>query len=265
MRLSIFIVIVIAGVCGMTAIAEPPKPLKLPGGATPESLADPKEAARVADLLDKQYPAPQPEGVRMLIAILRGSELDGIDGWFGPAQSRYTWGWLTKRCGLDAKAKSIFRDKFAGPVALFNVLDRDGDGAITPGDLDWSDRNPYVMQANMLGRIFRRIDTSGDGKLGREELDGFFKMVAGGKDYFTADDLRKAMITRGTSSPGVGPTVPVLVRGLFAGEIGSIAEGPNIDEKAPDFTLRTSDGKARLSPLKNRDQKPLVLIFGSFT
>jgi peroxiredoxin len=56
-----------------------------------------------------------------------------------------------------------------------------------------------------------------------------------------------------------------LVRGLFSGEIGSISEGPKVGEKAPDFTLRTADGKGTLSPLKNRPQKPLVLIFGSFT
>ena len=58
----------------------------------------------------------------MLVAILRGSDLDGADGWFGPAQSRYTWAWLTGRCGLDARAKAIPRDKFPGPDALFDAL-----------------------------------------------------------------------------------------------------------------------------------------------
>jgi hypothetical protein len=123
------------------------------------------------------------------------------------------------------------------------------------------------MQANMLGRIFRRIDTSGDGKLGREELDDFFKQVAGGKDHFTAADLRRAMIPRGPTgfNPGDGPSIPVLVRGLFAGEIGSIAEGPKLGETAPDFSLRTVDGAETVTLSKLVGPRPLVLIFGNFT
>jgi hypothetical protein len=46
----------------------------------PDSLVDKKEAGRVADLLEKEYPAPRSEGAKMLIAILRGSQLDGRDG-----------------------------------------------------------------------------------------------------------------------------------------------------------------------------------------
>jgi len=266
-RIRFVLAFVIVGACAMTTTAEPPKPLKLPEGVTPELLADAKEAARVAELLEKEYPEPRPEGVRMLVAILRGSQLNGTDGWFGPAESRYTWAWLAERCGIDPKEKAIPKDKFTGPAALFDALDRDGDGRLTPGDLDWSDRSPYVMQANLLGRIFRRIDTSGDGKLSRGELDAFFKVVAGDKDHLTADDLRRAIIPRGPSgfNPGDGPSVPVLVRGLFAGEIGAIAEGPKLGESAPNFTLKTVDGKDRVTLSKLIGPKPLVLIFGNFT
>jgi thiol-disulfide isomerase/thioredoxin len=241
--------------------------LKLPEGVTPEQLADPKEAARVADLLDKQYPAPQSEAVRMLVAILRGSQLNGRDGWFGPAESRYTWAWLAERNGMDPKASAIPKDKFRGPAALFDQLDRDGDGKITPGDLDWSDRNPHVMQTGMVNRLFRRLNGRGDGKLTRDELDAFFKQVADGKDYFTADDLRRAMIPRGPGgfSPGDGPSIPVLVRGLFAGEIGSMNEGPKLGETAPSFTLKTADGKETIALSKLIGPKPVVLVFGNFT
>src|SRR5262249_50656003 len=162
-------------------------------GVTPDMLADSKEAAQVADLLEKEYPEPRSEGAKMLIAILRGSQLDGKDGWFGPAESRYSWAWLTKRHGVDARTGAIERDQFKGPEALFDALDRDGDGKIAAGDLDWSDRSPYVMQSNMLNRLFRRIDTSGDGKLTREELDALFRRLADDKDHFTADDFRRAM------------------------------------------------------------------------
>src|SRR5262245_25112279 len=99
MRMRLVPAIVIIAVSGMTTTAQPPKLLKLPDGVSPESLADAKEAARVADLIDKQHPQPQPEGVRMLLAILRGSDLGGSDGWFGPAESRYSWSWLAGRFG----------------------------------------------------------------------------------------------------------------------------------------------------------------------
>ena len=58
----------------------------------------------------------------------------------------------------------------------------------------------------MLNRLFRRMDASGDGRMTREEMDAFFKAVAGDKYHFTADDLRQAMIPRGPSgfSPGEG-------------------------------------------------------------
>lgn len=58
--------------------------LTLPKGITVESLADPKVASTVAEQLEKTYPPPRSEAARMLIAILRGSQLNGSDGWFGP-------------------------------------------------------------------------------------------------------------------------------------------------------------------------------------
>lgn len=267
MSLRIAGLFVALAAAGMAAAADPPKPLRLPDGVTPESLADKKEAARVAELLEKEYPAPRSEAARMLIAILRGSQLMGNDGWFGPAESRYTWEWLTQRNGLGPKAAAIAKDKFVGPAALFDGLDRDGDGAITPGDLDWSDRNPYVMQANMLTRLFRMVESSGDGQLTREELDALFKRLARDKDHFTADDFRRAMIPRGPRgfSPGDGPTVPILVRGLFAGEIGSMSEGAKVGEPAPNFTLKSPDGKQTVELGRLVGSRPVVLVFGNFT
>jgi len=250
-----------AGTGGPTVVKLPP--------LDPDTLADPKEAARAVEKLEKEYPDPQPEAVRMLIAILKGSQLNGTDGWFGPAQTRYTWQWLADLHGVDPKAKTaaITRAAFRGPAALFEALDRDGDGQITANDLDWSDRNPYVMRANVLNYLFRRMDAGGDGKLTREELDAFFQRVADGKDHFTADDFRRAMIPRGPAGfgPGDGPNVPVLVRGLYAGEIGSIQEGPKLGAPAPDFALKSIDGKESIRLSKEIGEKPVVLVFGNFT
>ena len=247
--------------------ADAPKPVVLPK-LDPDKLGDAKEAAAAVELVEKHFAgAPQPEAARMLVAILKGSQLNGTDGWFGPSESRYTWKWLVEHNGLDAKITAIPRDKFRGSAALFDALDRDGDGKIAPSDLDWSDRSPYVQQANMLSRMFRRFDTSGDGRLTREELDEVFKRLAGGKDHFTADDFRRAMIPRGPAgfAPGDGPTVPVLVKGLYAGEIGSIQEGPKVGALAPDFTLKSVDGKETVQLSKETGTRPVVLVFGNFT
>ena len=252
---------------GPSVAADPPARPKLPEGVKIESLADAKEAARVADLMDKQYPAPQSEATRMLIAILRGSQLDGTNGWFGPATSKYGFAWLATKYGVDPGNREIPKEKFKGSDALFDRLDRDGDGRITPADLDWSDRNMYVMQANFVTRMFRRMDSSGDGRLTREELDVVFKMLSKGKDTFTADDFRQAMMPRGGGgfTPGDAPSIPVLVKGLFGGEIGSMGEGPSIGDQAPDFKLGVVGSKesVRLSSLTGK--KPVVLCFGNFT
>jgi alkyl hydroperoxide reductase subunit AhpC len=57
----------------------------------------------------------------------------------------------------------------------------------------------------------------------------------------------------------------VLLRGLYYGEIGSVHEGPALNASAPDFTLRTEDGKKAITLSDYRGKKPVVLIFGSFT
>jgi hypothetical protein len=265
--LPLAFVVGVLGTAGLAADGPNAHVPKLPDGVTPDKLSDPKEAERVAAWLEKEYPEPRPESVRMLVAILRGSQLMGNDGWFSPAETRFTWKWLADRNGLDADAKGIPKDKFRGPAAHFDRLDRNGDGTITPADLDWSDRSPYVMQANMVTRLFRRMEAGGDGKLTREELDAFFKQAAGDKDHVTADDLRRAMIYRGPAgfSPGDAPSVPVLVRGLFAQEIGSLGEGPKVGDAAPDFTLKSPDGKDAVTLSKLTGKKPVVLCFGNFT
>ena len=160
---------ILLGFTVATATGDPPKPLKLPAGVTHESLTDAEEAERVAKLLEAEYPEPRSEAAKMLIAILRGSKLEGRDGWFGPGESRFNWAWLAKRHGVDAKTGTVARDKFKGRLNSSMHSIATGTGKLAASDLDWSDRNPYVMQASMLTRLFRRMDASGDGKLTRED------------------------------------------------------------------------------------------------
>ena len=207
-----------------------------------------------------------PEGVRMLLAISRGSMLGPGEGWFGPAQSRYSWDWLAKRCGI-ATAETIPADKFPGPKPLFDRLDRNKDGRIAEEDLDWSDRNPWVQQAYMVNRLFRRMDPHGDGQLTRDDWLAFFDKAREGRDHLTFEDLRDAFLAATSSgfSPGDAPSKEVLIRGLFAGEIGSLQEGPQVDEAAPDFALKTFDGKQTIRLGDAIGKQPVVLVFGNYT
>lgn len=229
----------------------------------PEQYADDASAARTADELEKVYPpGQQPEAVRMLLAILRGSQMGPRDGWFGPAQSRFDWQWLAARHGLPENSAGLSVDKYQGPKADAERLDRDGDGEISPRDLDWSDRNPWVQQAYLVGRLFRKMNASGDGRLTRQQLDSFFDRVSEGRDHITVGDLREALLT---GVPGDDPSRETLIRGLMSGEVGSIHEGPALAETAPDFTLRTVDGQTSYQLSKLIGPQPVVLCFGNFT
>ncbi len=256
---------------------------RIPPAATPQSKSDdrsalPKLDPKVADdassaaaaaaVLEKAYEGSRPpEAVRMLIAILRGSQMGPGDGWFGPGESRYSMRWFFENCGGDPVKRGIPRNKFPGSDALFARLDRNKDGIITPDELDWSDRNPQVQMANMVTRLFRRMNAQGNGRLTKEEMSHFFEKAAKGKDYLTADDLRDALLGNQSAgfSPGDAPTPSVLVRGLFAGEIGSMNEGPKLDQPAPNFTLKTVDGKESIQLSQLTGRKPVVLVFGNFT
>jgi hypothetical protein len=234
----------------------------------PKVAADPKAAAAAADLLESVYQGKRPpEAVRMLIAILRGSQMGPGEGWFGPAETRYTWKWLAAHCGVDAAKGGIPRSQFRGPEALFARLDRDRSGVITPGDLDWSDRNPFMQMSSLSNFLFRRLNERGDGRLTREDLQRFFDKAAAGKDHLTPEDFRDALLggMSGGFRPGDAPSPAVLIRGLFAGEIGSMNEGPRVGEPAPKFVLKTVDGKETVELNKLIGTKPVVLVFGNFT
>jgi hypothetical protein len=234
------------------------------GGSSkvPQTL---EEARAEADRLERLYSGqPQPEWVRMFLAITRGSKMGGGDGWFGPAQTRYTWSLLAARLG--STRSSITRSSFPGPDSWFNVLDRNKDGHITEDDLDWSENHPSVRHHYLLNRLFRQLAPRGDGRVTREDLLAFFDKAAGGKDHLTADDLREALLGgfSGGFYPGDAPTPEMLIHGLFSGSLGSLNDGPAVGADAPDFELKTLDGeKVRLSTVLG--PKPVVLVFGNYT
>ncbi|HUY89484.1 MAG TPA: deiodinase family protein [Pirellulales bacterium] len=241
-------------------------PANAPPGGPSETIHVPPEQA-AADWLEKAFAGQQmPESVQMLAAIARGSQMGPGEGWFGPGQTRYDWKWLARTTGAEAAAE-IAPEQLRGPKEFFDRLDRNRDGRVTASDLDWSDRNPYVQQYYLVSRILRRMNKKGDGRLTRDEVLAFFDRAASGREYATSADLAETLLAGFGSGAGAndGPTAETLVRGLFRGEIGSLNAGPALNAAAPDFSLKTQDGKQTIRLGELGGPKPIVLVFGNFT
>jgi hypothetical protein len=209
------------------------------------------------------------EAVQMISAVLSGSQMGPGDGWFHPGKSRYGWDWLARRYDGDGDG-TVTAEEFTGPTELFERLDRDRDGELNRGDFDWSDGAPFVRQQGMAGQWFARIDKSSNGRITAEEWQQFFEKLAGEKGYVSREDLRAGLFPAAPKTtappPGQqGPSVDVLLEGILTGELGSMLEGPAIDDQAPDFELETQAGDRRYRLSSFRGEKPVVLIFGSFT
>lgn len=206
-----------------------------------------------------------PEAVSMYLVIVKGGQLDGTNGWFGPAASRYSWEWLANRYEI-APGQPLTKESFRGDERIFSQLDRDHDGMISGFDLDWSDNNPWVRQSYMISRIFRRINAGGDGNLTEAEWQSFFERVAGDRNSIRFEQFRDALIPPGnTFQPGDEPKKETLIQGLMTGEIGSLQEGPAVDDAAPDFELKPLNGGAPVRLSDRIGRKPVVLVFGNFT
>jgi hypothetical protein len=191
------------------------------------------------------------------------------------AAPRYTWQWLAELHGVDPKGGAISRKAFRGPDSLFDCLDRDRNGRITADDLDWSADSPFARQTVLVRNWFRKMNAAGDGKLTKKEWQDFFDKAAKGKDALSFEELRDALLKGPAGKGRTGPPKgggkrsadmqAILLRGLFSGEIGSMNEGPRVGQPAPNFTLRTPDGKESVQLAKLLGKKPVVLVFGSFT
>ena len=94
--------------------------------------------------------------------------------------------------------------------------------------------------------------------------DLFDSLDANADDKITSTDFDWSQDWSGAQL--VLPPSDVLLESLRAGDIGSLTEGPNVGEPAPDFTLKTPDGETPLRLHEHlRRSKPVVLAFGSFT
>ncbi|MFO0975604.1 MAG: deiodinase family protein [Planctomycetaceae bacterium] len=206
-----------------------------------------------------------PEAVEMYLVIARGGQLDGDGGWFHPASNRFSWERLVTKVGGDPE-QPLTREKFAGKERIFEQLDRDHDGMLTGFDLDWTDSNPWVRQSYMINRIFRRIDPNGDGLLTPEEWEAYYGRLSKEGQPIRFEQLRDALVPPGSGfASGDAPSKEMLIKGFLEGELGSLKEGPALDEPAPDFTVKSLSGTETVKLSDKLGKRPVVLVFGNFT
>jgi Ca2+-binding EF-hand superfamily protein len=244
-------------------VAAPCRAADAHGPLPPEIL----EPGFYGKLLDKGLARVKKlEVVEMATAIAKGSQMGPGDGWFHPSQSRYDWKWLAARYDRDRNGK-ITEEEFDGPKELFRRLDRDRDGVITRADFDWSMRSRYVQQMNIAEYALRRLGADNGGKMTKEKWDREFKRISQGKDFITPEDIYERMFPPPSpeSEGGDAPTPAILLRGLLQGDLGSPFAGPRVGGRAPEFRLKTHDGKKEIALSDYRGKKPVVLVFGSFT
>lgn len=208
------------------------------------------------------------EFVQMFRAVLSGSQMGPSDGWFKPAETRYDWGWLIERFDANNDAQ-IEPAEYGEHTQLFALLDRDGNGAVRADDFDWSSRSPYLRQLSDARRWMGPADGDGDGQLSSAEWQKLFERAAGDDGTLTPEDVRRLLNPQAQPAPPrsatQGPSKETLLTGLFNGELGSPASGPEVGDVAPNFTLPTQDGTRAITLWEFRGSKPVVLIFGSFT
>lgn len=210
------------------------------------------------------------EAVHQLLHVVlhRNAGKDGGTRWYRPSQTRYTWERLARRLRASVD-EPITREQFTGPSAWFDLLDRDRDGKLTPRDLDWSEGTRLGGASQLAKSLFFAIDVNRDGKVTAAEWQAYMKKLGHGREELAIDDLIPIFMSEQVK-PAVartknGQVDPTLLRAFMDGDIGSWFEGPGLERRAPDFTLKTADGKSAITLSDSFGTKPVVLIFGSFT
>ena len=208
----------------------------------------------------------------MLAAILSGSQMGPGDGWFGPAQTRYTWEWLAGCTASTPKKDAVSQGRLprvAGAVRPARPRTSDGTHH-RPTTSTGPTAARTSSRPTCSTRLFRRHRRqSGDGKLTQGRLGKLLRQAR--RRQGPLDARRPA---RDCSSPRLSAGVrPRATRPTRAGagpravrrRDRVVQRGPEGRPAGPELHLKTADGKETRQLSKLIGTKPVVLVFGNFT
>jgi hypothetical protein len=116
--------------------------------------------------------------------------------------------------------------------------------------------------------LFQMADRDGNGHVTKKEFAALFDSFdSGRRGFLSLDDLANALKKPSGRRRGKrpGPSRSTLVLALARQELGALQPGPALNERAPEFSLRIANDLKRVTLSKEIGDKPVVLIFGSFT
>lgn len=176
-------------------------------------------------------------------------------------KSRFGWTWLAGRFDKNHD-DAIVAAEWNAAQDVFTRLDRNWDGRLTAADFDWSPGGDLGRQRDATFALFKALDEDSDGQLTSREWQTAFAKIAGDKEYMNDEGLEE-LIYR-----------PAAQRNRSMRQTNFLEMAPRYDwakaapapgDAAPDFTLRTPTGEATVKLSSFRGDKPVVLIFGSFS
>ena len=239
-------------------------------GQQSEEGLSPELAQRLGKMLDRDW-QQRPQWADMLSDLLQGRGMQAGEGWFTPSESRFDWDSFSGHFDADENGRVSLEElpDLARRSLYLARLDRTRDGELSRED--FVNRRPQPV-SQLAGQLFLRWDTDSNGRISQTEFADFFESAdPEGLGFFTPHDLELALLTapakpassEADASPP--PSLTGLLNMFLAGEFGSLQQGPALNDEAPGFQLSTFDGKRKIALSEYRDQKPVVLIFGSFT
>ena len=178
-------------------------------------------------------------------------------------ETRFGWKWVSAEYDHDQNG-AVIRAEFAASAESFERLDRNWDGKLTQDDFDWSAGGALGKQRETIFALSKAVDTTSDGRITSEEWLAVFAKGAKEKGYLTDEELEQLIyLPRVLKAQREQSRAGRLERPLENRQ--PLLEAPALGEVAPDFELRSPDGLTSVRLSSFRGNKPVVLIFGSFT
>ena len=147
-------------------------------------------------------------------------------------------------CGQETQEQESEQSQQSGSRQRFERMNRGGRGGMN--------------SQQMVQRMFQN-DKNSDGKLSRDEVSGrllqFFDRMDADQDGFVTREEAQARMSAGRGGQGRGGT----------GRDRQEAGGLKVGQKAPDFKLKSLDGKSQTELSAIAAKKPVILFFGSYT